>query len=773
MKLHVPAHITNQSPFHLRINASAKKVAILLMILLLSGCSSAKDTILHYSGIMSEEDYEKYIELKDSGQLGQDGRYALLEPDASPQFSPPVGSIHVTFAKNAYINVEYYLDSTLKTKVDQSRCYLMPGDHIYYAPESLICEHPSSQWYEFDCFYIYTYDNSGNRSDKPFGTGGGGNTQIVCQVPEDCGSTEISIVPMGKYVPRSIELVDYYTDSAGQAQELAGTWIVNDKTVASRTIEVSPVDPLYVDFTYDPTKYSFVASNPSSFYHENGSVRFETTAASENVSRYSVELRSLDGTYLFDPSQYPVEHGTISFEYLGRNITDKCYIPDGGAIRYTATPHPGYRHAKTTGQVIVNVSKPDETNERLKEATKFYSDEQVEVILPRPVGGTIEYTAEGKILFGNKCKLPCGTVISLKFAPWNGWISSLMDGVEYTVTEQAVGQTISLAGTDINSDLFREADSHKPTLNVVLTDSAKDATFSVSSSNSQPQGNLSYETGNKNSIIPDWLGQNDRLIFSDKVGTDQGITLAVTNDTILNGYALKLNVDTTDTKGNKSHSIRYITKLPVEETITLYGQQEIAGSSTVYETVTITVSKVEVVDYATTTIGHADVTVSLNDITVPYVLKAGDVLEPSREVRITIIPENGYYITGSKDSRGIYSETMKYSKWEQDHQKTLDKHSIQKIWYVTLDTSDAYGSCVYKLDGISVSGRIGIRQGQKLTLDYTLTDSNYKIIREGPGGFLGGIIHSDTESFNIPVSEALDDHTIRRSDYIAVKRKER
>ena len=105
-------------------------------------------------------------------------------------------------------------------------------------------------------------------------------------------------------------------------------------------------------------------------------------------------------------------------------------------------------------------------------------------------------------------------------------------------------------------------------------------------------------------------------------------------------------------------------------------------------------------------------------------------------------------------------------------EKLLNKHPIQKIWYVTLDDSDSYGTCVYKLDGVEVSGRIGLREGQKLTLEYTLTDSNYQIVREGPGGFFGGLLHSITERFSIPVSASLDGNTIKRSDYITIEGKE-
>lgn len=136
-------------------------------------------------------------------------------------------------------------------------------------------------------------------------------------------------------------------------------------------------------------------------------------------------------------------------------------------------------------------------------------------------------------------------------------------------------------------------------------------------------------------------------------------------------------------------------------------------------------------------------------------------------VEVTIIPENGYYITGSKLNNGVYSETMKYSKWEKEYQKILDKHSAQKLWYVTLNTADSYGNCVYKLDGVTVSGRTGIRKGQKLTLEYTLTDSNYQISRAAWALWES----TETKTVTIPIDESLDGGTIQRSDYIEIERK--
>lgn len=739
-------------------------------VLVLSGCSAAGASLLRNSGIITEEDYQSYIELHDSGKLDNDGRYKAPELADEPVPSFPDGSIHVTFAENACISVMYYSDTNLKTPIDPSQCYIMPGAYIYASEP--VCRHPSSNHYRFDRFSIYSYDAEGNRGEEvPCGVNEG--PPLAIQIPENYEGTELAVVPAGKYEKRQLELSDHYIDSVGQPQELDGTWIVNDAAVSSDILTVNPTEALAVDYQYDPAKYSFVASNPSSFYHENGLVRFEVVNATEEIDAYSVELRPLEGRFLFDPSNFKIKNGTVTFRYLDQVVTGAEYIPDGGILQYTASPNSGYLCANRTGRIAVNASDPDKTNAEIRAAVTFYPDKKVLVRLPRLVGGTIECTANGKVLVGDAWTLTAGTEISMRFKNWNGWIKTKSEE-RYRVEETKSSQFVALSdGGDIN-EVFTEADKHKPTLNVVLTSSVKDnVEFGVAAPGIDAKSGLNYKGGEKTTVVPDPLERADRSIYSGKVGTYgrdlKAITITAKNDTILAGSALKLDIVTKDTRGRENRSVRYIEELPATETIELYTAANVATSPVVYETVTVTISEVAVSSYIAPSVNHATVQATLTDMSVPCTLEDGNVLEDSQNVEITLIPEEGYYIVGSKNNRGTYSETMKYAKWEKDSQKILDQHPAHKIWYVTLDGSDPYGTCVYKLDGTAVSGQIGVREGQKLTLEYTLTNSDKTIVRSGPGGFVGRLVNSKTESCSIPVSEALDGKVIQRSDYIQVR----
>lgn len=748
----------------------------LLFLLTLSGCSAGtKASFLHLVGIMSDEDYQIYIQLIDDGNLDPDNNtYTAPELEDDSVLPPLEGSIHVTFAENSYMDAHYYRDAAFTEPIDPKWCYLMPGDSIY-APEP-DCDHPSSQWYKFDRFSICAYAEDGRKSKELSWNDETDPTLVLC-VSTDQAVSEISVIPLGKYEKRTLELTDYYTDSTGHHQELDGTWVVNDTEVSAGRVEVSPVESLSIDYKYDSTKYDYVGSSPSSFYQGKGLVRFEITSADQDISQYSVELRSLEGIFAFDASQYQAENGTVTFWYNGIDITKAgtTYIHDGDSLTYTLVPADGYHASENIAPIVINASAPDKTDAAIKRAIKFYQDADATVYLPQPtingkiVGGTIIYTANGRVLSGQTCTLPYGTVIAMEFKHWDGWIVDPNASKMYTV-EAIPTQTVGITGSDLTK-LFTEAESHKPELHVVVSNNMKDATFAISTSDpSSNKNNLRYDDGSNASIIPDLLGQNDREIFSGKIGTGSGIRLTIANDTPSGGDAIKLEITTKDS-GKKEHkTIKYITDLSqLEEPIhQLYTASQRTGSSIRYETVTIKISKVEVSTYKTQSLPHASASVKLLNEDTSYTLQSGDVLESSREVEITITPDTGYYIEGSKPNNGTYSEKLKYSKWEKESAKILEKHPAQKLWYVTLDTSDSYGTCVYKLDGAVRSGRVPVRKDQKLTLEYAITDPNYQISRAAWAIWES----TETKTITISIDESLDGQTIQRSNYITIEHKE-
>lgn len=734
-----------------------KKAGLLILGLLLtlgaSGCASAENFALRRSGITEDTDHMQYETWKSEGKLEQDGSYSLTADDTER----PQGSIRVTFAENPNMNIRYYYDAELTRPVDLNACYVKPGDLLYSSVPECVS---SITTYRFDRFNVYAW-NGKDRQRLDLETSGEAEG-LALQIPADYSGKELSIEPIGAVENRSLLLQDHI-ESAVNRQELDGTWIVNEQTTTKRSVEVNPVEPLKVEYQYDAEKYVFVASEPDSYYHDNGIVRFDTISANEQVEGFSVQLRSIeDELFLFEPDRYKFDHGTVTFSCYGKDITEPRKLRDGVSLDYQVSNiDSGYYSPKPNGSITINAADPDETDDDIR-SIPINSIEPVLVHLPQPkAGGLIQYFVDGREIEQDVCEVPPGTTITMKFLNWNGWISEYKDGETYEVKEDE-DQTLGIEPTSV----FREAEDHKPELTVMLkkglmSETQFDIAVAGISDDIQTTGST-YEGGKKTVI------NSDSEIFKEKVGTEDGITLTVRNDTLVSGTALRLDIKMTDDHKKESSFVRYLTKLPCDEHIEIYPDP--AQDTTVYTNISIVVSKVEVVPYEPQTISHGVVEVS--DDTAARVLKAGDVLEVSQKVRVTIRPDSGYYVSGSKVTAAGYSDTMKYEKWQSDHAKIMEKHPIQKLWTITLDANDSYGDCVYKLDGKTVFGTVKVKAEQKLTLEYTLTDSNYRFARSGIGGFISGVFSQNQESVAIELSEDMDGKTIRRSDYIQIEKKE-
>ena len=170
---------------------------------------------------------------------------------------------------------------------------------------------------------------------------------------------------------------------------------------------------------------------------------------------------------------------------------------------------------------------------------------------------------------------------------------------------------------------------------------------------------------------------------------------------------------------------------------------------------------------------NATINVSPCDVSNAVALTNGATFELSRKVVVTVKPDNGYYVTGKNVSNNIYQEAMKYSKYLSDYSKILTNHPIKAVKLIGINEADAYGICVFKLNGKQVSGQIEVRDEDDLTLDYQISNSNYEIKYDSGGiGVVADYFKSKTKaSVKIDISVLASGTTIQRSDYITVSAK--
>ncbi len=371
----------------------------------------------------------------------------------------------------------------------------------------------------------------------------------------------------------------------------------------------------------------------------------------------------------------------------------------------------------------------------------------VSVSLPQPdAGGTIIYKVNGATIEGDNIRLYSGDEIAMEFIAWEGWISPSGESV-YTVGTDSV-QAVTVGGKDIN-DLFYEDQGHKPKLSVSLETSVDtDMCFSVTAS-----GYSASDMHRSTHAITD-----DKVIKGERIGTDKPIELSVSNKALQSGTAIRITVTRTTDKKQTITETRYIDTLSSTiDPIYIYQPGTNATAKEWYSSIEIAIGIADVAYFtAAPSPEHTNISVaSTEDNTI---LTDGVLVESTQKVTVTLTPESGYYIEGSKGSDSFYSETMTYSKYLEGITNILENHSAKKYCVLTLDESDAYASYSYKLDGEEVSGKVNARINSTLKLTYKLTDSNYQLTDT-----IAGIFKETTKS--LKVTADMDGTVITKADF--------
>ena len=272
---------------------------ISFLAIMFSGCENDsayyEKFILEKSGINRDEDYIKYQELDKNGQLNSEGFYEMNdEEEAVPVMAEvQTGTVHVTFAQNNFMEINYYYDSELTKDVNIEDCYINPGDCIYYRTPEIFSQYANK--YEFSEFRIYKFDKNGSRYIET--SCNSNETSAVLKIPEDYQGTEIAVEPIGKYRNQTISLSAYYIDESGSKQNASGNWYVNDEPCYSPTVTIDPTDACNVKFVYSSKDYYIDVdeTKPAIHYNneENGELQFKEISAMDEISNYTVHLRHL------------------------------------------------------------------------------------------------------------------------------------------------------------------------------------------------------------------------------------------------------------------------------------------------------------------------------------------------------------------------------------------------------------------------------------------------------------------------------------------------
>ena len=481
------------------------------------------------------------------------------------------------------------------------------------------------------------------------------------------------------------------------------------------------------------------------------------TNKGQTYYKYTMIVPQKGGEFEFNPADYKYDHGTVRFKCFGEPVTSTQYLAKGTRIIFEEdSAEKGYWLPDDNNVIVVG--NEEETRKQL-ESIHFIQKIKVSVTLNKPeYGGSIHYFVDGKEITENPFMTDSGTIISMKFDPWEGWISKYKNDETYTVLENS-SQTLTINGKAV-SNAFKEDPNHKPTLEVVLDKSVGENMEFEFSASGLLENDYHYEDG--------WFRNNYMVIDPKKVsiGTEKGITISMGNRAIPSGKAVKILIEKEgNNKSDSSRNYRLVTDLnELQDPILIYDEEERGKSKTWYKSIKLTISVVDVMTYeAPIALDHATITV--RNAGTSSDLKGGDIIEGSQQVTMMIIPDSGYYVTGKDVKNGEYKKSMNFAKYQSSAQDIINNHPIEKYFRITLDEDDEYGTCKYIIGKNAVAGTILVKKGQDITLEYKITTEGYKI--DGVSGFLGSAIGKNDQEITekIKVTVDMDKKTLNRKTF--------
>lgn len=816
----------------------------------LTGCSSVKEYLgnkmLQESGVLEDSNYTEYEKYKSAGLLDPNGYYTekLDESDDRSNLD-----VKVTFAENNNLEIQYYSDSVLRNAIDKSDCFMKKGDSIYAVVK--VSDKIFSSMYEFTKFRVFEYSEDGERREASLTMDKVGDTYVL-KIPENYDATSISIEPIGSYQERTIKLNDYYIDDNEERQPLTGTWVVNDKSYTSDTVEVSPVTSYIISYEYDSDEYFYLSSDPECYYSNNfdGIVIFKQREADDETVDYTVDLHKYisvalvsdmdrtvkvngedqvsvgantelpinklkygdtvtietnkewsglemnreliltqteplsggnyrytfivpekDGEFTFNPNDYSYDHGRIRFKCFGQTVTSTQVLAKGSKIYYEQeSAVTGYWLAGKDSEHYVVVGDKESTEAAL-EAIHFTPKVDVSVELPQPeAGGSVIYSMNGARVYGSTVSTYSGAVITMKFNPWEGWITGVAGEITYNVGDDK-NQTVNANGTAIEK-VFTEDEGHKPELSVTLEKTVGSSMKFTLEASGFKMDVESYAGGwkvtdifDKNSKNYNIIDNSQIIVEEKKIGTEKPILFTMSNKAIQSGTAVRMMITLTDSNNQKISETRYIDDLSKTlDPINIYDPASLGKSTVWYKSVDVVIGIVDINKFTAPTTS-ANTRLTVKNASTNETLTNGYFIEDSQKVVVTITPFDGYYVTGKKVSNDVYSDTMKYSDYKDDIGDIIANHPATKYYTITLDKSDTYATYKYELDGNEVSGTIKAKEGQKLELTYEITDSTHKL-KNPDGGFVFGWGESYTKANEtISITSALDNKTITKLNF--------
>lgn len=458
------------------------------------------------------------------------------------------------------------------------------------------------------------------------------------------------------------------------------------------------------------------------WYVNNNKVTSDTTSVSP-IESISVKYKYTEGEYFFvssSPTCYANEQGEVSF-YSAENLDKE--------LSYSVELHP---YISTT----ISLDKKIKGSYIIKDSQNIRKGDTVIIDNKKSFDiKQLEYGDQIIITTDKQCD-----------------ITTNCDQVSEPSEEAISGGYIYV---------LKITSNHMPNLSLILKENVGDnSSFSLTTSDGTID-NLKYS---------DKAFQSEKTVIDQIVSTKDGIQIAVKDSLLGENEAFKFVIKQTDKGGHQLVDTQYLAT--DSKSMDIAVEKGISGNQVYIKNIEIIISRIEAHKYKPKTITNALISLKARDD--GQLISSSAVVDGNREVTVTIKPDAGYYVDGYNNMSGdSYVKTMTFSDYMKKISDIIEEYPIKKFICVTLDTTDSYGTCTFMVDGKEVSGELKLKDSQKLTLKYKITDSNYQIVYDNSGLLRWiTIFKPKTEQDEqIELSSILDGKTICREDYFEVKKK--
>lgn len=336
-------------------------ILVALSGLCLTGCAQMntlfEDTLLEYSGIKDDQNYQDYLSYKENNELDENGYHIEIETSEAEQSAAPVNddptAAHITFAQNDNFSITYYSDAACTEELAAQGCYLTPGSTVYATVEPVVL--PSGLRYELDGFRIYRFDG-----DVPtaVATQTLAEDHAVLTISEEFSGSEISIMPVSHHEASTAEGFYFdpslYTVSHGKIR-----FLVNGEEITQPT---TLPDGSVIDYEQDTAEDGYYLIKGSITVHGNVETHRQLTNIHFSATnKVTVKL------------QQPDCGGEVVYFADGEELTESTVmLASGTKISAKFEPWNGWytnrQNEETQVQVVENTGNGEQTIDEYSDA---------------------------------------------------------------------------------------------------------------------------------------------------------------------------------------------------------------------------------------------------------------------------------------------------------------------------------------------------------------------------------------------------------------------